>query len=438
MSFFKFTFAVLLPVLLAGCSSHSPVAVFPGISHLDRVWQDDTGALYSALQNSGGEFVVHEPATGSFYFYRREHGADAIQSRPADAPAISRSGQALLLGEKTLRPAPVAAREVQFENRGVTFYGVLSVPRNREGKVPVIVNTHGSEQSSAVSADPAAAWYTDAGFATFIFDKRGTGRSGGSYTHDFDLLASDLEAAVARIAMDPDIDSGLIGVGGFSQGVFVATLAASRNKEISFLIAGYGVMEPPIREDFLETRLHFQANYPQADWQEFSALVLACEQAFALRDSSRWRDVSVYRRRWKGRIEPAALAGTLTGDGCLRWPPFALRLVGDSQFPPGLDWSFDPAPLMTELGIPVLFQYGEADEDAPPDTSVAMVRNWIDAGKPFTLFTYPGAVHGVYLLASDSSGRPYRYKSPEYIADLVRWLTALGGRFKLETRAGLP
>jgi pimeloyl-ACP methyl ester carboxylesterase len=422
MIYYKLFGLALVLVALASCTSQAPIEVLPEISRLQRVWQDESGQLYSAIRAENGEFIIHNPATGEFFNYWREFEDGPLQSHPSHAPLLSYENQTLKLGETSLKSANVQARQVSFENEGAMFTGVLIVPEYVSAPVPVIVNSHGSERSGAIASDWAASWYTQHGFASFIFDKRGTGTSGGEYTHNFELLASDLNAAISAVSSQPDIDETLIGVGGYSQGVYVGTLAASRNPAIKFMIASYGVMEPPIMEDFLETKRHFTANYPLEDWEEFSPLVEACEAAFALGDKSRWDEVVSYKRMWRDRINPDHLAGTLTGDGCLRWPPFALRLVGDSQFPPGLNWGFDPSALMVHFEIPVLFQYGEADVDAPLETSVVKVQQWIDSGKPFSLYTYPDAEHGMYLSAIDAEGNSYRYKAPKYIADLLAWL----------------
>jgi|GEM_PF-1915504 len=410
-----------LATLLAGCVSSATVPVFADLGILDRVWVDAAGNYYSVVQASNGELTIHEPASGSFYNYTREQLLAPISRRPSHAPKIDRVNGKLLFGDKTLSLANVEMREIRFGNAGTDLYGILAIP-DSEQPVPVVIDSHGSERSSAVEYGWSPAWYAEAGFATFIFDKRGTGRSGGEYTQDFDLLATDLQAAVSVVAAEPGIDPTLIGVGGYSQGVFVSTLAASREPAISFLIASFGVIESPLREDFLETRLHFEANYPELSWGEFEPLVLACEQAFALRQNEKWSEVSHLKRKWHDRIDADDLYGTMTGDGCLRWSPLVLRLLGRSQFPRGLDWSHDPKPLVEELEIPMIWQYGLADEDAPPETSISLLEEWIEQGKPIDLHTYADAEHGMYHTMINSSGESYRYKDPEYIRHLIDWL----------------
>jgi pimeloyl-ACP methyl ester carboxylesterase len=415
---------ILLTVLLAllsACASAQPGPgpAFPTLDPLVRVWLDEAQNYYSIIQDESGQVTVHQPATGNYFYYRTQAGR--LQGSPAHAPDLAITDNGLRLGDSFLQAAAVRVEEVSFVNGGTSFYGILTIP-DSDRPVPLVVNAHGSERDAATTFDWAAAWYTEAGFATLIFDKRGTGRSGGRFTHDFDILAGDLQAAIVAVSSHPRIDPSLIGVGGYSQGVYVTTLAASRYPAIRFLIASYGIVQSPLLEDYYETELLFQSAYPELDWSRFEPLVKACEQAFALRENSHWPEVARLRKEWRNRIDPDRLAGTLTGDGCLRWPGLALRLVGRSQFPTGLNWSHDPVPLVESLDIPIIWQFGEADVDAPPAASIARVQQWIAEGKPFILHTYPNAGHGIYLSGTGNDGSSYRYKDPAYIRDLITWL----------------
>lgn len=408
---------ICLLILTSLCCQPAWASIDP----LQRVWQDQTDNWYSVLLDETGELSVHPVVSGRFFRYRIMDGG---VTAGVGAPTLSVAAGLLQFGQAQLRPAAVSSEWFDFEHGGVRLHGVLTLP-NGTGPFPLVVNAHGSGKEAATGFDWSASWYAQAGYATLIFDKRGTGASGGQYSHDFELLAGDLQAAVKAAGADPRIDARRIGVAGYSQGVYVATLAASRSPSIAFVIAGFGMTESPLREDLLETRLHFEARHPTLDWAAFEALVLACQQAFALGDDSRWREVKAHKRRWRGQVDADALAGTLTGDGCLRWGPTALKLFGRKRLPAGLRWDYDPQPVMAGLQQPVLWQFGAADVDAPPASSIALTRRWAASGKPMTVLVYEGATHGIYHQAVDADGHSYRYKDPRYIADLLQWLRDL-------------
>jgi pimeloyl-ACP methyl ester carboxylesterase len=82
------------------------------------------------------------------------------------------------------------------------------------------------------------------GLAVLAYDKRGVGESTGEYSMIsaansvgmFDLLAEDALAGVRTLAARKEIDSRRIGLIGFSQGGWIAPLAASRGANVAFVI----------------------------------------------------------------------------------------------------------------------------------------------------------------------------------------------------------
>ena len=88
---------------------------------------------------------------------------------------------------------------------GVQLRGRLVMPEG-DGAVPVVVLVHGSEEYSGVDYYHAQHLFPAHGIGVFVYDKRGTGQSGGRYTQDFDVLANDAVAALEVLERDPEID----------------------------------------------------------------------------------------------------------------------------------------------------------------------------------------------------------------------------------------
>jgi len=90
-----------------------------------------------------------------------------------------------------------------------------------------------------------ADYLTRQGFAVLRYDDRGVGKSSGDFMQatspDF---ATDAESAVAYLKTRKEIQHGKIGLAGHSEGGLVAAIAASRSKDVAFVIslAGPGVM----------------------------------------------------------------------------------------------------------------------------------------------------------------------------------------------------
>lgn len=130
--------------------------------------------------------------------------------------------------EKQASRVRLPSRTIDFSNRKVRLHGRLILPNSGSPLYPVVVYVHGSSRSSAVDTRVLPYFWAANGIAAFVYDKRGTGRSGGNFTQMFSVLASDLVAGVDTLRRVPEVDDQRIGVAGFSQGGWIAPLAASR------------------------------------------------------------------------------------------------------------------------------------------------------------------------------------------------------------------
>jgi hypothetical protein len=86
-------------------------------------------------------------------------------------------------------------RNTTFMSDGVKLVGRLVLPKG-SGKIPVVVLVHGAEHDSALDTYALQRLLPARGIGAFVFDKRGTGVSGGTYTQDFNVLAGDAIAAM--------------------------------------------------------------------------------------------------------------------------------------------------------------------------------------------------------------------------------------------------
>src|SRR5262249_6882616 len=92
------------------------------------------------------------------------------------------------------RRVPLDTREVVFRSGEVELAGRLVLPPGA-GPVPIVVLVHGSEDSSGRDFYAEQRLFPALGIGAFVYDKRGTGASRGSYTHDYPVLAGDSAAA---------------------------------------------------------------------------------------------------------------------------------------------------------------------------------------------------------------------------------------------------
>jgi uncharacterized protein len=140
----------------------------------------------------------------------------------------------------TLRAVPI-----EFTSGGTRLLGTLLLPPgSHRGPYPAIVFAHGSENNDRHSFGPVPYVLAGHGYAALVFDKRGTGQSSGSWREaGLEPLADDVAAAVKLLAARTDVDPRRIGIVGFSEGGWVAPLAAARTPLVRFIatISGGGL-----------------------------------------------------------------------------------------------------------------------------------------------------------------------------------------------------
>jgi cephalosporin-C deacetylase-like acetyl esterase len=132
----------------------------------------------------------------------------------------------------------VEARELVFDNGGASLGGTLFAPRGRTGVAAVIV----AHAASSPTRDlPLYRHLIELlpplGVAVFVYDRRGSGASGGDLgASDYSTLADDAIAAQRMLEKQTTIDARRIGFWGLSQGGWIAVLAAARSPSAAFVV----------------------------------------------------------------------------------------------------------------------------------------------------------------------------------------------------------
>lgn len=134
----------------------------------------------------------------------------------------------------------VEHKKVTFVNRyGITLAADMYLPKGVEGKLPAIAvsGPFGAvkEQSSGLYAQQLA----ERGFLTIAFDPSFTGESGGNPRRvaSPDINTEDFSAAVDFLSVQPNVDSGRIGVLGICGWGGIAIQAAINDPRIKATVA---------------------------------------------------------------------------------------------------------------------------------------------------------------------------------------------------------
>jgi uncharacterized protein len=114
----------------------------------------------------------------------------------------------------------VIIEQRSFTSLGVSLSGTLYLPRAKK-PVPAIVVLHSASSPTRdlLLYRHLIEMLPPLGIGVFLYDRRGSGKSGGSLaTIDYSILADDAIAAQQMLAKDPRIDRRQTGFWGLSQG----------------------------------------------------------------------------------------------------------------------------------------------------------------------------------------------------------------------------
>ena len=292
-----------------------------------------------------------------------------------------------------------------------TLAATLVMPAAK-GKHPVVVFVPGS---GALSRDESAPFrefktFIENGVGLLIYDKRGTGLSSGDWQRQsYDELASDVLAAVDVLKRRKDVDARKIGAWGFSQGGSIAPLAASRSKDIAFLIIASGGGVPPSQAEMNEQVARMRAQKLSA--AEIDEAVAFMNLQFdVVRKPHKWEDFQNAAAKVKDKKWYRYTWGGLPKDNWL-W----------NWWVPNVD--HDPAIALAKIKVPVLVMYGALDQYIPSENvskiveliSTALARG---GNRDVTAKIFPNANHDLSVkLENGQFSAP-----PDYHELLSSWL----------------
>jgi hypothetical protein len=304
--------------------------------------------------------------------------------------------------------AGVSGTRIAFDVRGGTFtshgtklVGRLVMPKGT-GKVAVVVFVHGSEDASALDTWALQRMLPAEGVGMFVYDKRGTGRSGGTYTQDFSLLADDAVAAMHEARHLAGARLSRIGYHGTSQGGWVAPIAANL-APVDFVVVAYGLAVSVIAEDQEAVVLQLrEKGFSGNDIADALTVAKAAEAVFVSDFTSGIDEFDTVRSRYQSK----PWFKVMQGDFIFLVLPQSkskLRAMG-----PKFDWhtpfNYDPMPALRASKVPQLWVLGGEDYQAPSAETRRRLDTLIAQRHPFTVAYYPKAQHGIMLFETAADG----------------------------------
>ena len=192
-----------------------------------------------------------------------------------------------------------------------------------------------------------------AGIGVVSFDRRGEGESTGDASRGrFQLQADD------ALAVREAIDVPRVGMWGFSQGGWIAPLAASQSDRVAFVVGVASTGVTPSEQMMYATAQPARAGRLRG--RTWSTRALDLRRRFEDSVHDRPVDEEALRARSHGRARRGA------GFGHLWLPPTTLDDEGKRLWIEEMD--FDPEPIFAGVRVPALLFLGERDCWSPvPD-----------------------------------------------------------------------
>jgi hypothetical protein len=163
------------------------------------------------------------------------------------------------------------------------------------------VNVHGSENTSARRTSWEQRAWPAQGVGWFVYDKRGTGDSGGKYTQDFEVLAEDAAAAAREARRLGGARVARLGFDGGSQAGWVIPLAASK-VAVDYAVVRYGLAESPLGEDRAETLQGLsEKGYGPEVLTKAGEIIDATGKIMASHYKDGWEDLRAAKARYSAR-----------------------------------------------------------------------------------------------------------------------------------------
>lgn len=332
------------------------------------------------LEPSTGELRILYPAETGGLEWRDGNGRAAGTVRFEGAGA--NEGVLVMRGNAgELRATGLGLRQerIGVQSAGASIDGTLFLPPG-DGPFPAIVLSHGAGLSSRYNLVLEAAAYATAGIAAYVYDKPGLGRSlGGNWL----LLSIRDQASYALDAarhLASRADIGAIGMWGFSQGGWVAPMAAARDSTIAFVVIVSGAaVSPQEQNNQSVARRLKEAGVPEAQVEEAVAHLRA-----------------VWDRVNRGAAV-ADLADLYSRAADAPWGKQVQRLTFDFESVWWRQNEVDASVALRALRVPVLALLGEHDAAVPPEDNVPLFARHLAAAPTgdYTITVLSGANHQV-------------------------------------------
>ena len=316
---------------------------------------------------------------------------------------------------------PCTEENISFLNGDVKLAGSIYKPFGT-GPYPLVVLIHGSDVQTRRTTYIRSLVYvlTKNHIGVVVFDKRGTGSSGGNMqAAGFDDLANDVSACIRYIGQRKDLPVTKLGLFATSQGGWIAPRVANKWKNIEFVILNVGPAVPAFKQDLDRVEFTMRDN-GFGEKTIDSALQHSRLYFDVVRSNAGWnalqKSVAYYNTKgWAKENNLLQLPEKMNDDDMLWWRTH----------------DYDPKTDLSHMKCRVLSLMGGSDVLVPPATNKALMQQYLStAGCPYKIVVLPNAGHNGIAFQTLDGGE---WKWPEhfwiwpqrseiYYDEIIKWI----------------
>lgn len=293
--------------------------------------------------------------------------------------------------------AQIKKEILDFEFEGVTLNGVLNTPENIDPKGIVLI-VHGSGRTNAVAQE----WYSDvretigrSGYATYMWDKMGCGKSGGTFNYNQSVQNSALEviAAIHSLKKKQIPGSDKIGLWGISRAGWINPIVINQYRDIAFWISVSGVDGKENFEYLLQENLRING------LPKDSVDVIVGEWLEGVRISHSEGNFKTYQdatpNLGKNPFWLRFTQGGITEEGYYAYQPTFMKEKLDEET--GLQvYIKDFDSILSRIDCPVLALFGENDMNVDWQKTKALYERTLAPHTDLTIKSFPDCNHNLF------------------------------------------
>lgn len=306
--------------------------------------------------------------------------------------------------ESVWKRRPLQITNTQFSSGDIKLAGQLLEPLGSNPDATLVVLAHGSEELGWIEAASYPYQFVGRGVSVFVYDKRGTGKSEGEYSQNFPDLADDLVAASEEAKRLAEGRYERFGLFGFSQGGWIAPMAAERTAS-DFIGIGYGLVVDILEEDASQVELELrEAGYGDDVIAKAKTITDVTARLAVSGYSDGLEDLDAVRDRYGKEDWFSRVRGGFTGV-LLGMSTDELREKGIPMFDRlNIDWSIKPMDVLRDVETPQLWVLAQNDREAPIAKTLERLQMLRGEGKDITIYVFPETDHGMWEYDQNSDG----------------------------------